>query len=171
MSINDEYEQIISDIEKNISNEKEFQFVKDKITKLTILFMNTIDNIIEGSQEKINNIEEKQISIQKQINIIQNKVDDLEKDFYEDEDYEFDVICPYCNHQFTTDIDLEENSEIKCPECKNIIELDWNEWEDKERNFNCSCNNCTNCKQNNFPGEELNNSKSIEIDLDNDEDM
>ena len=84
-----------------------------------------------------------------------------------------EVICPYCNHQFITDIDLEANSEIKCPECKNIIEFDWNEDEDQENSCKKNCNGCCDCTENeksNF--NNLQELKEIEIDLeDNDDDM
>ncbi len=41
--------------------------------------------------------------------------------------------------QFVTDIDSEINEEVECPECHNVIELDWNEGE-------CS-HECSDCKK------------------------
>ena len=37
-NLNDEYEQIINNIESNITDEKQLQLVKNEIAKLTILF-------------------------------------------------------------------------------------------------------------------------------------
>ena len=42
------------------------------------------------------------------------------------EDFEFEIVCPYCNYEFIADID-EHEDEILCPECNNPIELDWSE--------------------------------------------
>lgn len=171
-NLNDEYEKIISKIESNITNEKDFQLVKNEIAKLTILFIDTIDKVMEYSNEKLINIEEKHQDLEERLNILQNKMNKMEKDIYEDE-FEFEVVCPYCNHQFVTDIDLELNSEIKCPECKNIIELDWNEDNNEEESCRENCKGCEGCKKNekeDFSNlQELN---EIEINVeDKDDDM
>ena len=173
-NLNDEYEKIISKIESNITNEKDFQLVKNEITKLTILFIDTIDKVMEYSNEKLINMEEKHQDLEERLNILQNKMNKMEKDIYEDEDeFEFEVVCPYCNHQFVTDVDLELNSEIKCPECKNIIELDWNEDSNEEESCRENCKGCEGCKKNekeDFSNlQELN---EIEINIeDKDDDM
>ena len=173
-NLNDEYEKIISKIESNITNEKDFQLVKNEITKLTILFIDTIDKVMEYSNEKLINMEEKHQDLEERLNILQNKMNKMEKDIYEDEDeFEFEVVCPYCNHQFVTDVDLELNSEIKCPECKNIIELDWNEDSNEEESCRENCKGCEGCKKNekeDFSNlQELN---EIEINVeDKDDDM
>lgn len=143
-NLNDEYQKIMSDIEKNITNPEQLQYVKDKMAEITMLFMNTVDKVVEYSEEKLSNMEEKQEDLEERILRLQKSLDNIEKDIYEDEnEFEFEVICPYCNHQFVTDIDLEENSEIQCPECKNMIELDWNE-EDDECTGHCHC--CSGCE-------------------------
>ena len=70
-------------------------------------------------------IEEKQMEILNRINSVQSAVDGIEKDIYEDdENYEFEIVCPYCEHEFIIDANEDQNA-IECPECKNIIELDW----------------------------------------------
>ena len=168
-NLNDEYEQIISNIESNITDEKQLQLVKNEIAKLTILFINTVDKVVEYSEEKLKNMEEKHQYLEERLNVLQNKLNKLEKDIYEDEnEFEFEVVCPYCNHQFVTDIDLESNSEIKCPECKNIIELDWNEDDSQDENCKGNCHSCSGCISNEQNG--LHEIKEIEIDLDDNED-
>lgn len=142
-NLNDEYKKIISDIEKNITNPEEVQYIKDKITQITMLFMNTVDKLAEYSEEKLNDMEEKQEDLEERLLRVQKSLDNIEKDIYEDgNEFEFEVVCPYCNHQFVTDIDLEENSEIQCPECKNVIELDWNE---EEAECGGHCGSCSGC--------------------------
>ena len=172
-NLNDEYEKIISKIESSITDEKELQTVKDEIAKLTILFINTVDKVVEYSEEKLNNVEIKYEDLEEKMNILQNKMSKIEKDIYEeDDDFEFDVICPYCNHQFVTDIDLELNSEIKCPECKNIIELDWNEDDCEDESCKGNCKKCEECSKNEEDFTNLQELKEIEIDVeDKDDDM
>ena len=46
-------------------------------------------------------------------------------------------MCPYCNHEFTTNISSDVNTEVECPECHNMIELDWN-GDEEECTHNCS---------------------------------
>ena len=55
-----------------------------------------------------------------------------------DNDYEFEILCPYCNHEFVIGKDTNLENEIECPNCHNIIELDWEEYCDGE------CNDCAN---------------------------
>ena len=40
--------------------------------------------------------------------------------------FDFEIVCPYCNHEFVADIDFENKRDIECPECHNMIELDFN---------------------------------------------
>ena len=91
-NLNDEYEKIISKIESSITDEKELQAVKDEIAKLTILFINTVDKVMEYSEEKLRNMEEKHKDLEERLNILQNKMSKIEKDIYEGEDdSEFEV--------------------------------------------------------------------------------
>ena len=133
-NLNSEYQKIISDIEKKITDPKELSYIKEKISELTILFMTTVDKAIEYSKESLNNVSNKQEELEERVKQIQKSLYNLEKDMYTDdeEDYEFEVICPYCNHQFLSNIDLEDTTEIQCPECKNMIELDWNDDEEDD---------------------------------------
>ena len=55
---------------------------------------------------------------------MRNALENIERDIYDDEEYDFEIICPYCNNQFLIDSE-DEKPEVVCPECKNIIELDW----------------------------------------------
>ena len=159
-NLNNEYQKIIADIEKNITDPKELKYIKEKISELTFLFMNTVDKVMKYSEEKLVNMEEKQEDLEERLERVQKSLDNIEKDLYTDEDeFEFEVICPYCNNQFISDIDLEETTEIQCPECNNMIELDWNE--DEEEQCMGNCHGCRGCMEEEF-GED---------DNDEDEDM
>ena len=60
----------------------------------------------------------------------------------------------------------EEKNEIKCPQCNNIIELDWNSDEES------SCDgNCSHCHGAVAEDEEKYNKKDIKNNNEEDEDM
>ena len=42
------------------------------------------------------------------------------------EEYDIFITCPYCGFEFQTEYD-DEIKEIPCPECQEIIEIDWDE--------------------------------------------
>jgi len=150
------YKKIISEIEENIKEPQEREFVKSKVSELAIMFMDTIEKLLESS--------EKQAKIEKKINNLQKSLKRIEEDIYiededdeedddnddeceycnccgetmNDNDYEFEILCPYCNHEFVTGKDTDLENEIECPNCHNIIELDWEEYCDGE------CGECAN---------------------------
>ena len=133
------YQAILNELENYFENENDKKFVVDKFQELSMMFMNVIDRITYITDMRLTEVEQKQIDIENKITTVQNAVNGIENDIYEDdEDYEFEIICPYCNYEFVSDIKSEENTEIECPECHNIIELDWNE----EEGCGGSCSHC-----------------------------
>ena len=157
---NNKYKNIIDEIEDKIKNKEDLDFVKEKFTELSVFFIDIIDKLTSITNARLNEIEESQREIDNKISKVQSVVNNIENDIYaDDENCEFEIICPYCNYQFVTDIDSEINEEVECPECHNVIELDWNEGE-------CS-HECSDCKSNcvREDGEEYNQDKK-----DNEED-
>ena len=136
------YRQIVNDLENNIKDEETLEFVKEKFADLSMMFIDMIDRITELTDARIKVIEEKQKEINTRINNVQSAVDGIESDIYEDDDanYEFEIVCPYCNYEFTADIEDENKEEIVCPECQNTIELDWNQ--DDLEGCTGSCHTC-----------------------------
>ena len=54
-------------------------------------------------QEEINN----------KVSNVQSLVNEIESDIYEeDEGYEFEIVCPYCNYEFTADIEEDEKERL-----------------------------------------------------------
>ena len=155
--LSDNYKRIISEIEGKITNQEELEFVKEKVSELSMLFMDIIDSLTEKADEKIKQIEEKQKQIEAKMEQVENAVNDIESDIYVEEDgnFDFEIVCPYCNNEFITEINGKD--EITCPECNNVIELDWNEEEDEGCSGHCS--SCHGC------------SDELEDDEDNEDDM
>lgn len=138
--IKGKYKKIMEDLENNIKNPEDLFYAKEKIMELTTIFIDIIDRLTVLTDARIKEIEARQEEINLKIDSVQSMVDEIEGDIYEDEDsYEFEIVCPYCNYQFTTDIEDEEKDEIKCPKCNNIIELDWNE---EEGGCDGNCSHC-----------------------------
>ena len=170
--LSDNYKKIVSEIEEKIQNPEDLEFVKQKISELSIMFMGVIDNLSNATDEKLKKIEEKQEKIEQKMQQVEDYVNDIEADMLEeldaidevtanDEEYEFEIACPYCDNEFVADINGKD--EIACPKCNNVIELDWN---DEEENKNCCSNHgCTSC-----PGCSTNSNNNQEKE-DNDDDM
>lgn len=161
----EKYNKIIEDISKNIKDEKELQFVKEKMNELSAIFINMFNQVNNSSEKRITDLEKNQKGLEEKINKVEKFIEDMKKDIYDEydeEDYEFEIICPYCNHIFTSEIKTEENEEIECPECHNIIELDWN-LDDCESGC-YSCHGCSSCGSHGIIDEE-------DDDDENDEDM
>ncbi len=167
--IKGKYKKILEDLESNMKNKEDLTLAKDKFMELTTLFMDIIDRLTFLTDERIKTIEEKQKEITSKINKVQTVVDGIEEDIYdeEEENYEFEIVCPYCNYEFTTDITDEEKEEIKCPKCHNTIELDWN----GEEEYACS-GNCSHCHTDKIAEDDEEYGKKEENDNKNeDEDM
>lgn len=131
------FQEIMNDIEKNIPDEKEREYINKKIAEISMLHMEVVDDLTNILKNKIEEIEKNQKSIESKINKIDASVSGIENDIY-DEGFDFEIICPYCNTEFTADV--ESKSDIKCPACQNIIELDWNADE-----FSGSSGHCSGC--------------------------
>lgn len=136
--IRGKYKRILEDLENNIKDPKDLVYSKEKITELTFIFMDIIDRLTSLTDARIKEIEIRQNEINARMEDVQSLVNEIEGDIYEEDgNYEFEIICPYCNYEFTTDIEDGEKDEVKCPKCNNIIELDWNSDEEYECMGDC----------------------------------
>ena len=78
-----------------------------------------------------------------------------EKDIYDEDGFDFEIVCPYCNYEFIIDLD-ENKSEIECPECKNMIELDWTgNINDEKSGCQGSCHGCIGCGDENEEEDDM----------------
>ena len=145
--LKDNYNRIIREIEQAISNEEERKIVKGKVEELASIFIDIIDKLANSTDAKIQEMEEKQKKIEEKMDNMQKMMDEIENDIYlsEEEPFDFEIVCPYCNYEFVVEIpDNVEHmkKEVECPECHNTIELDWNE-EDEECTGDChGCHGC-----------------------------
>lgn len=166
------FQDIIKDIEKNITDEKQLEYINKKIAEISILHMEVIDEMADIIKNRITNVEQVQSSIENKLNKIQTSIAGIESDIYEDA-FDFEIVCPYCNNEFTADI--ESKTVIRCPECNNVIELDWNGDDLAGNGCSGSCSNCGSKCNNSFleedNNEDLESYKFEEQDDDEDDDM
>ena len=144
-NLKNEYKSFLDDIEKNIKNPEDLRYIKERFAKFIDAVIEKIDAILDSKNEQLEHLLKMQNSLETRMDKMQSILDNIEKDIYSDEGFDFEIICPYCNAQFVVDID-ENKTEVECPECKNMIELDWTGDADDDGN-SCSghCSGCSGC--------------------------
>ena len=143
--LKDEYKSFLDDIEKNIKNKEDLIYIKERFAKFMDVVIEKIDEILNNKNEELEQLLEMQKNLEARMDKMQAILDNIEKDIYSDEGFDFEIICPYCNYEFIADID-DSKTEVRCPECKNMIELDWS-GENDEDSDECSghCSGCSGC--------------------------
>ncbi len=140
-----EFHEFEKDIEKNIINSNDLNYIKKRTANLIKTVFNEVDKLINYNEQRINNLEDK-------LEKVEEIVEGIEKDIYLDEVDDIDnngIICPYCNFEFEIDYD-ETLKEVECPQCHNIIELDWNgDINEDFEGCNGHCSSCGNCNDEN----------------------
>ena len=145
-SIKNEYKSFLDDIEKNIKNKDDLEYVKKRFATFLDVVLDQIDYIMDYKQEEMESLEKKQNQIEEKMAKMQNIIDNIEKDIYAEDGFDFEIVCPYCNYEFIIDVD-ENKTEVECPECKNTIELDWSGEVDDGSQDGCKgdCHGCNGC--------------------------
>lgn len=119
--VSKKYDEVLKNLESNISNKKDLDYIKTQINELTIAYIDEINKENTKSHKRFGNIEKRLLALE-------NKVDLLDDEDVEEE-YGEKIKCPYCNHEFFVEYDIT-NQETNCPSCDNLIVLDWGEFED-----------------------------------------
>lgn len=116
--LNKNYDDIIKNLEKQFKTKNDTDFVKEQVMSLAMFMLGELEKQKQESEAREKNLEKRILTLEK-------KLESLEKELYEEEQEEYENInCPYCNFNFYIETEGAP-SEIKCPECDNIIELDW----------------------------------------------
>ncbi len=123
-NLNVKFKKILEDLEENIQNKEDLEYIKTQIFNLYNLFFDEMNKIEEKAVSRMEAIACRQSSIQEKVENLENKIKSMEKELYIDEECDFSITCPYCNNEFVVDSE-EIKDEVQCPECNNIIELDW----------------------------------------------
>lgn len=123
-NIAEEYSRIISELEKNITDVESLEYAKAKLSEMFMLFLEKIDGLTNEYETRLEHVANNQREIDQRVQKVENVLKGIEKEIYEESIYDFEIICPYCNNEFVIEFG-EAKLEIECPECKNVIELDW----------------------------------------------
>lgn len=144
-TLKEEYKNFLNDIEKNIKNKEDLLYIKTRFAKFLDVVIDQMEYIMNVKEDKIQEIEKVQSQLEQKLEKVQTVVDNIERDIYSDDGFDFEITCPYCEHEFIIDVD-ENKTEVECPNCENIIELDWSGDPDAEdQNCNGSCHGCHGC--------------------------
>lgn len=147
-NVKNEYKSFLEDIEKNIKNEEDLEYIKKRFAILSDAILAETENGTNCKQEKIEELEARQNELEEKMSKMQEILDNIEKDIYAEEGFDFEIVCPYCENEFIIDVD-ENKTEVECPECNNTIELDWTgNIEDELGHDECNggCCGCHGCE-------------------------
>ena len=143
--LKNEYKSFLDDIEKNIKDKEDLEYIKERFASFMDVVLNQMDYIMDYKEEKISELEKTQKQLDERMAKMQQIIDHIEKDIYSEDGFDFEIVCPYCNYEFIVDLD-ENKTEIECPECQNMIELDWTgDIDDEDNGCHGSCGSCGGC--------------------------
>lgn len=143
--LKNEYKSFLDDLEQNIKSEEDLVYIRKRFASFLDIVLEEMDYIMGFKQEEMEKLEDTQNQLSAKIDQMQQVVDNIEKDIYAEDGFDFEIVCPYCNYEFIIDVD-ENKTEIECPECQNVIELDWSGDVDNEEESHQQClGNCHGC--------------------------
>ncbi len=159
------FNKLMEDLETNITDKAQKSKIKNELVELVALFISSSNNLIR--------IQDKQEMTLNRIKKLERKISQIEEDIYIDEDennydkmhdndYEFEIRCPYCDYDFIISEESKTTDEIECPQCHNVIELDWDE-------SNECAKDCKGCSQHCYQDEEEMDSQVEQLSEENEE--
>ena len=140
-NLNSEFKNILETLENNMKNKEDLELVKVQIFNLYNLFFDEVTNLENLAKSRISELAGKQAEMEETLKSIEKEVKNISVDIYgeeecEDGEYTFTIACPYCDEEFSLDVD-ELEDEVKCPNCNEVIELDWG--------HECDEGSCSSC--------------------------
>ncbi len=143
--LKDNYNSFLNDIEENMKNKEDIEYVKKRMEQFLNVVLEKMDCIMNYNEDEVKNLQHAQEELEKRVEKMSQIIDKIEQDIYADEGFDFEIICPYCDYEFIIDED-ENKKEVECPNCKNIIDLEWNgELDDNYQGCSGSCSICGGC--------------------------
>lgn len=167
--LQDKFNAIVRKIEDRIEDEELLSFVKQQIADISILFIDQLDKVVDLSQRRLDELIDHEKDLTKKVAQLEQTMKTMEKEFYVDENFDFEIVCPYCNYEFVSDFSQNLKEQVECPECHNIIELDWNNHEEHDCSGHCSCceSECGQEEEEDEEPEQEENSKELKIEIAN----
>lgn len=101
--------------------------------------INAIIDTLDIFAEEFSRLQEMHLTMQEQVNIIDEDLGILEDEVYEEDfdDELIEAICPHCDETVTfLEEEVSEDDEVECPHCHKTFEIEW------ECDEGCSCGEC-----------------------------
>ena len=145
-NLKSEMKKYLKDLHENVKNKEDLLYVEKRTEKFLDVILDEFEKLAKYKEDQIDELFKSQEDTKQRIEDMARILKNIEKDIYDDDESDFEIICPYCGNEFDADVD-EKNSEIKCPECGNSIELDWTGNPDDDDDSGCggSCSHCGGC--------------------------
>ena len=89
--IKNEYKSFLNDLEKNIKNEEDLAYIKKRFCDFFDVILDQIEAIADYKNEQIEEMEKRQIAIEEKIQKMQGILDNIEKDIYLEDGFDFDL--------------------------------------------------------------------------------
>ncbi len=125
--LNDKFKEVIKNLEGNMESKRDLALAKSQLMELTMTYLDELERLESVYKQKV-------AICELRLDTLENAMQKLDNEMFQDEEDAEDtdlepIKCPYCNTNFFIEFD-NSKKEIKCPDCKNIIELDWGNFED-----------------------------------------
>jgi len=129
-NFNSEFKKILENLENNIQDKEALEAARVEMFNLYNIFFDAYTELEGVANSRIAELAQVQLDTVEELKAIKKSLKNIEKDIYiedeeDDEDYDVEIKCPYCNKTFVSTMDEVSGDEIVCPECNNTIELDW----------------------------------------------
>ena len=111
--LKNEYKSFLDDIEKNIKNKEDLEYIKGRFTSFLDVMLEQMDYIMDYKKEEMDKLENKQKEIEEKMVKMQQVIDNIEKDIYAEDGFDFEIVCPYCTHEFEADINSDDKISSK----------------------------------------------------------
>ena len=119
---------VLNEVEEKLKNKEDIEFVKTKILELYEGFADEFEKLTAKWNDRLDIISAKYAFLESKMEVVESNINRIKEDIYvDDEEYDLNITCPYCNEEISIDVENELQDEVTCPECNNVIELDWNE--------------------------------------------
>ena len=138
----------MSDIKKKLEEVKDVVSNPDEATKV----MSIIMEIVEEMEDKVHQIEKRQLALEEKTTEIYDMLTDMEEELISSMNEEFEAECPYCGETIPFKIPQGEE-EFECPNCHNVIELEMM-FDNEEDGCHGNCGSCGGCDSDDEEEEE-----------------
>ena len=109
-NFNSEFKKILKELEEGISDKNALEIAKVEMLKLYNLFFDEITNLEQTMNDRMVEIAQTQVEIEENLKSMNKSIKNIEKDIYmeddmDNEDFDIEIKCPYCNETFMVEMD------------------------------------------------------------------